>query len=72
MTKAILLSFVVYNLGIVQVSEMVRATHRSTVEFIIVLLFAIALRDLVAWVRARRTRAAAAAAVLPPGQGAPS
>ncbi|MFO1129543.1 MAG: hypothetical protein U1E66_14050 [Rhodospirillales bacterium] len=44
--KAIVLSIAVYNLAIVQVSEMVRAGQRSPVEFVIVILFAIGLRRL--------------------------
>lgn len=61
--KAILLSFVLYNLAIVQVSEMVRATHRSTVEFVIVLLAAIGLRDACAWAMAKRRGRATARAI---------
>ena len=45
-TKAILVSVVVYNLAIVQVGEMTRVTHRSPVEFVIALWFAIGLRRL--------------------------
>ncbi|MFO1154363.1 MAG: glycosyltransferase family 39 protein [Rhodospirillales bacterium] len=44
--KAILISVVVYNLAIVQVGEMTRVTHRSPVEFIIAIWFAMGLSRL--------------------------
>lgn len=54
-TKAILVSLVVYDLSIVQVGEMTRVTHRSPVEFIIAIWFAIGLR----WLMQRRATGAA-------------
>ncbi|MFO1154837.1 MAG: hypothetical protein U1E42_14425 [Rhodospirillales bacterium] len=44
--KAIVLSVILYNLAIVQVSEMVRVGQRTPVEFAIAILFAIGLRRL--------------------------
>ena len=44
--KAILLSMILYNLFIVQVSEMVRVGQRTPVEFAIAILFAIGMRRL--------------------------
>jgi hypothetical protein len=44
--KAIVLSMILYNLAIVQVSEMVRVGQRSPVEFAITILFAIGMRRL--------------------------
>ena len=45
-TKAIVLSMIVFNLAIVQVSEMVRVGQRTPVEFAITILFAIGMRRL--------------------------
>jgi 4-amino-4-deoxy-L-arabinose transferase-like glycosyltransferase len=55
--KAVVLSMLLYNLAIVQVSEMVRVGQRTPVEFAIAILFAIGLRGLLQ----RRTAAAAVA-----------
>ncbi len=41
LTKAVLASYVVYGLTIVQVSEGVRWNHRTSVEFVLVILFVI-------------------------------
>ncbi len=65
-TKAILLSIVLYNLAIVQVGEMTRVTHRSPVEFVIALCFAIGLRRLLQ----RRGLSATAADPAAPGNAA--
>ncbi len=51
-SKAILLSYLAYGAAIVHVSSGVRWTHRTSIEFVMVLLFAAGLERIARW-RAR-------------------